>query len=116
MVAGRYSLISSSCGFDMRPLVEKNVILYLKTPTQSIVIIIVYFCRYKLQGCNLSIWPLQFKICFYQHDMLIFVFSYYILNKHYCKDKPFARLANRTQFKSGLLFISKERFCLQLLI
>ena len=42
--------------------------------------------------------------------MLISFISFHILIKHYCKDKPFARLANRTHFISGHLLIFKEGF------
>ena len=46
MVADRYPWISPSCGFDIAAtaLVGKKL-LYLKTPVQSI-IVIVYFCCY----------------------------------------------------------------------
>ena len=43
VVVDRYPWISLS--LILRPLVEKNIILYLKTSIQSI-IIIAYFCRY----------------------------------------------------------------------
>ena len=47
VVAGRYPWIFPSCGFDIAATGrKKNVILYLKTPIQSIIIIIVYFCRF----------------------------------------------------------------------
>ena len=46
VVTDRYPWISPSCGFDIAATGRKNnVILFLKTPIQSI-IIIVYFCRY----------------------------------------------------------------------
>ena len=47
VVADRYPRIIPSSDFDIAATGrKKNVILYLKTPVRSIIIIIVYFCRY----------------------------------------------------------------------
>ena len=112
VVADRYPWISPSChsGFDIAATVRKKMVsknsrseyydyrIFLSlliTHVSCIRLIKLWFLN--LHGCNLSIWALLLKIVFinrYAH----FSFLFNILIKHYYNDKPFARIANTTQF------------------